>query len=247
MKKNLIQELENFKGKKDFEFNNCDSVKDKIAKLDSLFLDIAECFLNGHFEIKKGDNICEIHPTTIEFYYHEEDENENSVKDYIMYHRGKKRKTGEFYQPYPIGVINPHISGIDVTFEDQCIYYPKFRASALIRAFDINGNCEISMSDLFDFSNKKETRSTKMYDGLLSQFSIADAGFSICWVDDEVEHKKDDFDKNYRKNVAVLDSERKKIKKNEDLKSLSIYSDNKTKIEGEDYYQDIRKWQFSKK
>jgi hypothetical protein len=180
-----------------------------LDQLNEWFKKIAQVMLSGHFEIKNNNNDKEcviVRPKTVEMYFHEE---VGSNKDYIVYHQNCKIKDvnklrrvedSEDIKYYPLGVLNPHPSGIDITFESE---KHRFRASALIRAFKVEAakTEEISeeqyqnsiknvqkMKDVtgVQYINQKEVdidgRSTYVYDALFSQFSIFD-GFSVKWVD----------------------------------------------------------------
>ena len=119
-----------------------------------------------------------IYPHTVEFYYHEE---EGSLKDYIVYHRHKRefenvtRKVG-FFTP---GTLNAHQSGIDITFESE---KGKYRASALVRAFEVDGVVD--------------TRSTYLYDHL---FTNVEMPVAVDW--ETVDKPVPEPFQGYRKNV----------------------------------------------
>lgn len=91
-------------------------------------------FYGGYIRVR---NEYAIFITSVEFYYHEE---EGIVKDPIVYHRngmfmerGEDKKLHETEVPYfPIMTFNAHVSGIDITFENEAL---KYRASALIREY----------------------------------------------------------------------------------------------------------------
>ena len=163
---------------------------------------IAECFipcakkiLAGYFKVTNdvGNEVLirNIQPTVLELYYHEE--GPGRFKDPIMYHTND-RKHYEFYKDkyeelkdrqnyfekreidtlpyYPIGSLNPHTSGIDVTFENA---QEKYRASFLIRAYSVtyeNGKtCPVD-------------NSTEIYDDLLlNGISLDNNADWIEWVD----------------------------------------------------------------
>ena len=116
----LIKKLEEFKGVAN-EVSK--SVKEKIADLDEQFMNIAIYLLyGGYFHCSDR---YDLYITSVEFYYHEESEDiNNSIVDPIMYHRNKakwnkkERKIEIREVPYyKIGTLNPHVSGIDITFE----------------------------------------------------------------------------------------------------------------------------------
>ncbi len=102
----------------------------------------------------------------IEFYFMRID---GTIEEEKMY-----RKESPDNDWLEIGTLFPHNSGIDITFEDSLRH--QFRASVLIRAFD-----------LFDMDNNPiildEGRSLASYDILLSRSNIFD-GVSFKWVDE---------------------------------------------------------------
>lgn len=171
---------------------------------------IAECasfcaqwILAGHFEVtyKVGDNVIvrKIAPTVIELYYHEE--GKGRFKDPIMYHtndgmlakRGlymKKRRMSQV--PYfPFGSLNPHPSGIDITFENRA---ERYRASFLIREYMfIEGDVE-----------ERIENSTDLYDDLLLNGIRFDDDNWIEWCDGK-ELDLNEITQDWRKNVADYD------------------------------------------
>ena len=175
---------------------------DYAAAIAKCFIPCAKKILAGHFEVKNkvsGVNISrKIYPTVIELYYHEEDP--GGFQDPIMYHtdyrkRSDKKAKGETYftlteldkLPYfPIGSLNPHTSGIDVTFENAEKHY---RASFLIREYNVI------------YENKKERtvkNSTEIYDDMLFNGITQDNAAGIEWVDDneDIQLKKPDWRRN---------------------------------------------------
>ena len=106
---------------------------------------VAGCFapiakyvlLNGYFLV--NDKYI-IDLGSVELYYHEEDGN---IKDHIMYHTDEHPSKSKIYKlhngfPYfKIGSINPHQSGIDITFENDDNKEDKYRASFLIRSYRV--------------------------------------------------------------------------------------------------------------
>ena len=180
------------------------------------FEEVAKAILSGHFVVQNNKNELEhveVYPMCVEIYYHEEQA--NGVKDPIVYHRNRKKKSGDDNPPVftPKGVLHNHVSGIDITFESKANSDNKYvtgivRASALIREFkvkDKDGNI------IKAIKNGKEVdtddRSTYLYQALFGQFSIFD-GFTVKWVDG----KKKDFDDmklkcSPRKNVMEYESD----------------------------------------
>lgn len=175
------------------KFESVTSIKDENDKLDGLesqFSKIAKCVFNeGYFQI---NNSRRIYPTVIEFYYHEE--KKEGLKDPIMYHTSyhdKKCDNGNDY--YPLGALNFHVSGVDVTFENKSKQY---RASFLIREYDVyerNTNGEWIII-------KSETRSTYIYEDMLMRIPVF-GGINLQWIS---EHSLTDYvyGMDVRKNVA---------------------------------------------
>ncbi len=169
IKNNTLQEcLEAFSG----------APKDGRNTLEGQFELLAKKFLyGGYFEVRNADNeeVRRVFLHTIEFYYHEE--NKNGIHDYIVYHRNNdnKKKYPNPKHPYPTGSLNTHVSGIDITFEDQNPS-PAYRASALVRAFRVQDmtkdGCPLS---------PVERHSTYLYEALFMHHTLS--GFSVKWHD----------------------------------------------------------------
>jgi hypothetical protein len=228
--------------------------------LNEWFKKIAQIILSGHFEIKNNNNDKEcviVRPTTVEMYFHEERKGDQYIKDYIVYHQNCKIKDvnklrrvedSEDIQYYPLGVLNTHPSGIDITFESEGY---RFRASALIRAFkveaakteeiseeqyqkDINSVQIIKDVTGVQYINQKavdiDDRSTYVYDALFSQFNIFD-GFSVKWVDWNT--TKDEL-----KDInSLIANKRKNVKKYDNTTGKKITPEE----------DDTRQWSFSVK
>jgi len=155
-------------------------------KAPHVFHDIAKEILSGYFEVKSGDSIVKVIPTTVEIYYHEE---QGEIKDYIVYHRNSQKEKKPIFQ---LGILHNHVSGIDITFEridDDKIT----RASALIREYRVEGKDVI------------ERRSTKLYEALFSEFNIFE-GFTISWKDSELVNT---IQSKVRKNAVQYNNENK--------------------------------------
>lgn len=125
------------------------------------FREIARYLLSGgYFIINKTRKI---YLTDIEFYYHEEGSEGKKVKDPIMYHTYDHEKNTKFVKennklPYfPLCSLNTHVSGIDITFENE---NQQYRASFLIRGYKRDGK-------------KKETRSTQIYEDFFMGISLS--------------------------------------------------------------------------
>lgn len=106
------------------------------------FEKVAKAILNGHFCVESSGKEINIFPVCVEIYYHEEQN--GGIKDPIVYHRNRKKKSREDYPlVFPKGVLHNHVSGVDITFESEPDSRNKYvtgvvRASALIRAFDVS-------------------------------------------------------------------------------------------------------------
>lgn len=211
------------------------------------FAPCAQAILSGHFRIvyiSGGiEQVRKIYPTAIELYYHEE--GEGRFKDPIMYHTDdrknaehrKKVNKQEYFKdrgiqglPYfPMGSLNPHTSGIDITFENS---EEKYRASFLIRQYRV----EYENGIFLDVVN-----STDIYDDLLVN------GISLCdtdwmeWIDGK---KGCEVLRRWRRNVPaynVNDSSPQNWKKVE-AKGENTFSSGKTTFEKCPF-----NWQFYRK
>lgn len=189
-------------------------------ELADLFEDVARTLLfGGHFESYCGDRLIhKVFPYTVEFYYHEES---GSVKDYIVYHRNpdKSSKKSNPVPAFSLGSLHAHISGLDVTFEDQS-ENPAYRASALIRAYQVDDNKAV------------ENRSTHLYDYLFSNISLQD-GIRVVWQDDDSPAVARLY-RGCRVNVSQysINEKGKRIKRTQDSHP--------------DDYRDRRPWAFSR-
>ena len=130
----------------------------------------------------------------MEFYYHEE--GDGKIKDYIVYHRNKDKSPNDYLKAFPLGSINTHVSGVDITFEDQSDK-PEYRASVLIRAFHVKE--EEHTKELLHCPEEVEKRSTYLYQHLFMGIPIND-GVEIKWVVDS-KHTDSIPKKGYRVNV----------------------------------------------
>lgn len=168
----LIEQLKLFQ-----ETDNELILEEQFDKLASTFL------YGGYLQVR---NEYKVFIRTVEFYYHSE--KENGIHDPIVYHRNKQ---GLLHVPYfPIMTLHAHTSGFDITFENPI---NKYRASALIRAYEIktldNGylKWEKVQDNKWMFIEKKEyqfnTQSTYLY-SILNGFDIGYGG-GIQWIDEE--------------------------------------------------------------
>lgn len=182
----------------------------------------------GHFEVRSGGKLIRsIYLDTVEFYYHEE--GDGKIKDYIVYHRNKDRSPSDYLKAFPLGSLNTHVSGVDITFEDQS-EKPEYRASVLIRAFHVE---EIIHTDGLHPCLETEKRSTYLYEYLFMGLPIND-GVQVMWVVD-TNHTDLVPYRGYRVNVHEYDINKKT--------GLPV------KREKKDYptdYLDRKEWAFSR-
>ncbi len=200
-----------------------------LEQLNEWFKTIAQVILSGHFEVQSNnDKECvKVYPTTVEMYFHEE---AGSHKDPIVYHKNygnanDARKEGDDIKYFPHGVLNTHQSGIDITFESKEY---RFRASALIRAFNVI-NDKTSKETGVQYKNGKsgkekiDDRSTYLYYALFSQFNIFDDGFSVKWKDGDI--LKAINVPRQRRNVYKYDGDKKTLDLDTRLWSFSVEED----------------------
>ena len=155
------------------------------------FLPCAQWILDGHFVVKNSvanlTVVREIHPTALELYYHEEAT--DGFKDPIMYHTDDRKKQDHLRYPwhedyfeargiqtlpyFPFGSLNPHPSGIDVTFENPT---KRYRASFLIREYIVKYEGE-------NGKIKTVVNSTEIYDDMLISGIPQNNNDWLEWVD----------------------------------------------------------------
>ncbi len=195
-------------------------------KLESEFKKLTANFLYGGF-INVNDKF-HIYLTTVEFYFHCEQKG-MFVYDPIVYHRNNMaRKNNQILPYFPLGSINMHQSGIDITFEKK----EEYRASVLGRCFEVYDTVENKLC-------QPEKRSTYIYNSLQSGATLLD-GINIKWKDAPIEsYTSDDepFIVEKRVNVAKFKRDSKDI----DWEKISIPNTNKK------YIQDERIWSFTRK
>ena len=162
--------------------------KEKLSHLSSQFEAIAkDVILGGCFEI---NGVRRIFPLEIEFYYHEE--GEDGVKDPVLYHTADHEKVAPKY--FPLGALNCHLSGIDVTFENK---EKQYRASFLIRKYRV---CEYESGEWVE-KKECEKRSTYIYEDMFMNIPLSD-GINVKWVNVEPIHPAEEILSNPRINVA---------------------------------------------
>lgn len=205
------------------------------------FKEIAEQILfGGCFLVKNGKKIVKrIRIVDVEGYFHSEEEGENEIHDYVMYHRNYKAKDNPKPEFFDVGTFYPHVSGIDLTFESK----KHFRAAMLLRSYQFvdENNKPITINDN---SNKKvDIRPTHLYDDMLSGFTPFDSKCTVEWSEEKPFDKDSDkVSQTYRKNVSEYteDSTSKKSKK----KEIDIHDASQISTEDKKYVQDKRPWRF---
>lgn len=128
----------------------------------------------------------------IEFYYHEEQN--NGLKDPIMYHTSDHEKCSDL--PYfECGSFNCHVSGIDITFENQkkC-----FRASFLIRGYSVYS----LVNHEWVKTKNHETRPTYLYEDLMNGIPLNNS-LNIEWVNENLVADKYEISNGCRLNVPA--------------------------------------------
>ena len=198
----LLSHLRMFEGNRQgrkADLKKATSRKEYAEVIADCFIPCAQAIFAGHFCVKNDDGkvIRKIYPTVLELYYHEE--KEDGFKDPIMYHTNDRKyydyylgKRGELKEhskksqedfekrckyelPYfPFCSLNPHTSGIDITFENPD---KKYRASCLIREYDFY---------YFDEDEKIECpNSTFIYDDMLINGIPLDNNDRLVWEDNK--------------------------------------------------------------
>lgn len=244
--KNLLLSFDDERKEKVGSFPSPHDREAYANKIAECFIPCAKKILAGYFKVTNdvGGKVLvrKIQPTVLELYYHEE--KYGGFRDPIMYHtdyrkRTEKKAKGETYFSlsgltelpyYPIGSLNPHTSGIDVTFENA---QEKYRASFLIRAYSVT------------YENGKTRtvdNSTEIYDDmLLNGISLENADW-IEWVDgkEDVQLKKPSWRRNVPDYEKVSDSPELWVKKK--ATEGETFS-----IGGVHYAKCPLNWQFAKK
>ena len=198
----------------------------KLSALDKQFCLLAkELLYGGYFRIKGKKHL---YLDDIEFYYHEE--TADGLKDPIMYHTNDNEGKGKEIQYFEIGRLNLHISGVDVTFENE---EKQYRASFLIRGFHVD-------------DQKFDGHSTHIYNEMLFMGLPLGKPIEIEWVSENLP-EKDAFKPvgEPRKNVAEYEFKDGKyykiecVEKNFDPNLYFRYS-------GHVFKKCLRNWRFRK-
>lgn len=160
----LLLVLKNFQGVREVQGEN-----EKLRNLAVQFMNVAENILLGAcFEV---NGVRRIYPLEIEFYYHEE--GDDGLKDPVMYHTNDHENKQLDY--YPLGSLNCHVSGIDITFENEEKHY---RASMLVRKYKV---CDYDGGEWVAKEKKEcEVRSTYIYEDMFMNIPLSD-GITINW------------------------------------------------------------------
>ena len=236
---------------KAFDGAKGETVKKKEDYLTEKFKELAtKMIYGGYFEVISGNDVVrQIYIHTVEFYYHEEspEEDPNAVRDYIVYHRNARKSksnpnpTDNPLPPFPIGSLHTHISGIDITFEDNESFdqknkkfIPKYRASALIRSFRVVDLTKTKKDELKSKETEKpDNHSTHLYNALFMDTPVRDyLNIRIKWIDFK-KWKGDFLDQNHRKNVGEYFNKK-------DRNGNPMY------IKKDPFKQDERPWAFSR-
>lgn len=186
-------------------FSNSDS-----QSVEDRFMNIAkEIILGGHFEVTYRDSEGDIHTkyvyvVDVEGYYFDEKNIYDETNDWIVYHRTHYSSSKEPQKPdyLPIGSLNLHDSGIDITFENKTKNY---RASMLLRSFQVYDKIPTERCE-----KDVDERSTYMYDALFpfnKPIGCDDSytwNYKIVWMqtDQPDEEVKNRIKTTVRKNVA---------------------------------------------
>jgi len=162
----------------------------KNLREDSLlpsFQQIAGKLLNGgHFVVAdENDEVMRrVFLHEVEFYYHEEFD--GGVKDYIVYHRNPEdpNKCPKTLPAFPIGSLHTHVSGVDITFEDnQDPNNPRYRASVLVRSFRVEEEKKIPG---LCFSKAVDGRPTYFYNALFMGTDVIGGKAKVFWQNNNV-------------------------------------------------------------
>lgn len=257
----LIEKLKEFKTKR-ADLKSTEKWDDEtVAKC---FAPIAKyALLDGYLLVNKK---YIIDFGAVELYYHEEDGN---IKDHIMYHTNEHPSKSKIYKlrdcfPYfKIGSINPHQSGIDITFENDDNKEDKYRASFLIRSYRVLEN----EHDLNSMDIPFDSCSTHIFDDVFYEGISYDANnkTTIEWVE---YHKDGSYNEKgcprvnvskyrlnnknkYEKDDRVYDSDKKITKEDfeiakKDADVSNLYPKYFKYGAGKYYKQDMRLWQFKR-
>jgi len=162
--------------------------EERLESLETAFQQIAGKLLyGGYFVVTNEFNemVRRVYLHNVEFYYHEE--GNGVVKDYIVYHRNPEdpAKKPNPLPSFPIGSLHTHVSGVDITFEDnKNPANPAYRASVLVRAFQVEVVKEVAG---VSFPQGVDERSTYFYNALFMGVNVLDGRVSVHWCDNDVQ------------------------------------------------------------
>ena len=176
------------------------------SRVEQAFEDIAKTILyDGYIKVR---NEYRVYVKTVEFYFHAEEGSLFNSSDPIVYHRSDRFP--DINLPYfPILTLHAHVSGFDITFENEQY---KYRASALIRAYSIY---DVQKETFIRNEKGKiyDDRSTFLYN-YLNGFSL-DGRNEISWIDEESEIAHVIAEPSPRRNVFVYVDGKKTSKRDE--------------------------------
>lgn len=189
-------------------------------KLTAAFEKLAPHFIYGGY-IKVND-AYRVYIRTIEFYYHDESDKPDAIKDPIMYHRNhtKEEIEGPYEEPYlPLMSIYMHSSGYDITFENE---EQEYRASALIREYSIY---DVEQKEFLRLTSKGMFRDERVLylKYYLNGFSL-NGNPGIVWVDDE-HFPQSNLLQNARKGVYIIKDGKKTTEKDKRQWSFKLNED----------------------
>lgn len=182
-------------------FNGAGSIEELTEKFKN---ELAPAFLfGGYIKINDQYRQYRIYIRTVEFYYHEE---EGVIKDPIVYHRNGKYPDRKHVPYFPMMSLHAHASGYDIAFENP---KKKYRASALIRAYEIyDEQKRVFLKLSSKGSGTVDDRSTFLYD-FLNGFAINDT-INITWIDEQ--SQSSEIKQTNRRNVYAYDENEQKTK-----------------------------------
>lgn len=154
------------------------------------FSQLAPHFIyGGYIDV---NHLYKVYIRTVEFYFHDESELPEAIKDPIVYHRNSP-KSDRPVPYFPLMTLHAHVSGFDITFENE---EQRYRASALIREYSI---FDIRQNKFLIFNGKERNdRSTYLYD-YLNGFSLSGGTSYIRWIDETHEQHQQLIQKKRRR------------------------------------------------
>lgn len=175
---NLLSTLKDFHETVDKEYYEANKNGSNVL-LEKQFEKLAKTIIyKGHIQI---NHRFDIYVRSVEFYFHVEDakHDQRYIHDPVMFHRNSVEGEKQYKHPFfKLGHFFLHPFGLDITFEKEKIY----RASALIKAFNVVDNCVGAFQDYKDWT------SSYLYDYI--QFvdeseENPNKDIHIEWIDDK--------------------------------------------------------------